>query len=185
MMEEKPWSWEWTWEGSATDSRVKLCAKHSAHPWPRSGGVASITGGEAHRGSPSLWILWSGGSWRVHSKSLLELLSNLLAVLNFSPLCWRWSVKTKATLMEFQESALLTLERSSRPQGRSPRGSYSKAKVCIQGSGRQQLPLRPRFSAPERVQTYISEMACCHSPIVTCRKMRSVVPRGPYTVFSL
>lgn len=32
MMEEKTWSREWTWEGSATDSRVKLCAKHSAHP---------------------------------------------------------------------------------------------------------------------------------------------------------
>lgn len=59
--------------------------------------------------------------------------------------------------MEFQESALLTLERSSRPQGRSPRGSCSKAKVCIQGSGRQQLPSDPCFSAPERAQTYIRD----------------------------
>lgn len=30
MVEEKTWSREWTWEGTATD-RVKLCAKHSAH----------------------------------------------------------------------------------------------------------------------------------------------------------
>lgn len=83
MMEEKTLAWGWSLEGSAGDNRVKLCAKHSANPWAREwrGGLPYRRKSPQRLPFPLNPLIWE--YWRVHPWSPMELLSNLLAVLNF------------------------------------------------------------------------------------------------------